>query len=252
MVKITQIKPENYIVIQGWMITNLNLKGNDLIVYAIIYGYCQNGNGKFIGSRNYLKEWTGCGSLRTIDSSLHNLIERGLIEKEETYKDGIKTCSYQCKNCTGVVQKVTWVGAKIAHNNIDNNIDININTITTNKESIFEYIEKNFMRTLSPIEYELIKTWEDNELTRYVIKKAVLNQKYNLNYIDKILYEMKKKGITTVQQAQQSDEEFQKNKNNKIYKTIQTTPEWYNKKIELQEMSNTEQKEIENILNEIG
>ena len=29
----------NYINIQGWMINNLGLKGNALVIYAIIYGF---------------------------------------------------------------------------------------------------------------------------------------------------------------------------------------------------------------------
>ena len=37
------MKDENYIVLQGWMINKLNLKGNELTVYALIYGYSQNG-----------------------------------------------------------------------------------------------------------------------------------------------------------------------------------------------------------------
>ena len=31
-------------------------------------------------------------------------------------------------------------------------------------ENIFDYIESNFGRTLSPIEYEEVSNWEDNEL----------------------------------------------------------------------------------------
>ena len=34
-----KIKNENFIAIQGWMINELQLKGNDLIVYALIYGF---------------------------------------------------------------------------------------------------------------------------------------------------------------------------------------------------------------------
>ena len=36
------VKNENYLVIQGWMITELKLKGNELLIYAIIYGFSQN------------------------------------------------------------------------------------------------------------------------------------------------------------------------------------------------------------------
>ena len=35
----SEIKDENFIMIQGWMVNMLNLKGNELLVYAIIYGF---------------------------------------------------------------------------------------------------------------------------------------------------------------------------------------------------------------------
>ena len=33
------MKNENYITIQGWMVNELKLTGNDLICYALIYGF---------------------------------------------------------------------------------------------------------------------------------------------------------------------------------------------------------------------
>ena len=75
-------------------------------------------------------------------------------------------------------------------------------------DNIYDYIEKNFGRTLSPIEYEEVGTWDDNELTRYAIKQAVLNSKYNIRYIAVVLNNYKKSSITTVVQAQQEEERF--------------------------------------------
>ena len=66
--------------------------------------------------------------------------------------------------------------------------------------------------------YEKIKDWNDCELTRYAIKKAVLNGKYSIGYINGILNNYKKNNIVTVQQAQSEEEEFRKNKNNKTNK----------------------------------
>lgn len=67
--------------------------------------------------------------------------------------------------------------------------------------NIFEVIEKEFGRTLSPIEYEIIKAWLENnmseELIREAIKEATFNGVSNLRYIDKILYEWGKLGIKT-------------------------------------------------------
>ena len=67
--------------------------------------------------------------------------------------------------------------------------DANQETITNT--NIFEIIEKEFSRTLSPIEYEIIKAWlESNiseELIKEAVKEATFNGVSNLRYIDKIL-----------------------------------------------------------------
>ena len=33
------ISSDNYVVVQGWMCNELDLKGNDLLVFALIYGF---------------------------------------------------------------------------------------------------------------------------------------------------------------------------------------------------------------------
>ena len=81
--------------------------------------------------------------------------------------------------------------------------------------NIFEFIEKEFGRTLSPIEYEIIKAWLDNsikeELIKEAIKEATFNGVSNLRYIDKILYEWGKKGIKTSKDVENN----RKKRNNK-------------------------------------
>ena len=78
-----------------------------------------------------------------------------------------------------------------------------VNQVSRSENSnIFEIVEKEFGRTLSPIEYEIIKAWLDNgmdeELIKEAIKEATYNGVSNLRYIDKILYEWGKNGIKTV------------------------------------------------------
>ena len=48
------MKDENYILIPGWAINQLQLKGNNLMVYSIIYGFSQDGETEFTGSLQYL------------------------------------------------------------------------------------------------------------------------------------------------------------------------------------------------------
>ncbi|MGN1000675.1 MAG: DnaD domain-containing protein [Bacilli bacterium] len=66
-------------------------------------------------------------------------------------------------------------------------------------KNIFELIEKEFGRVLSPMEYEIIKAWNESnisdELIEEALREAVFNGVTNLRYIDKILYEWQKRGI---------------------------------------------------------
>ena len=75
-----------------------------------------------------------------------------------------------------------------------------------NRVNIFELIEKEFGRTLSPMEYEIIKAWLDNhmseELIKEAVKEATFNGVSNLRYIDKILYEWAKSGIQSVEDVE--------------------------------------------------
>ena len=52
------VKPNTFIHIEAFMINDLNLKGNELLVYAIIYGFSQDGKSHFTGSLQYLADWT--------------------------------------------------------------------------------------------------------------------------------------------------------------------------------------------------
>lgn len=99
------------------------------------------------------------------------------------------------------------------NNNNNRNTNNNINTINDddNKEDLIDFLQNNGF-VLNDILYDVVKEWEDNDLTRYAIKKAVLNNKYNINYIQKILYSYEKNNIKSVQEAMEQDEEFNNKK----------------------------------------
>ena len=48
------MKNENYITILGWMVNNLELKGNELILFAIIHGFSRDGDTEYYGSQRYI------------------------------------------------------------------------------------------------------------------------------------------------------------------------------------------------------
>lgn len=87
------VKDASYITIQGWMRTKLGLKGNELLVYALIYGFSQDGFSKFSGTRRYIAEWCGC-SLKTVDNTIASLLAKNLIVKHEKFVNGIRMCDY--------------------------------------------------------------------------------------------------------------------------------------------------------------
>ncbi len=84
------------------------------------------------------------------------------------------------------------------------------------KTTIYDKFEKEFGRTLSPMEYEIIGAWIDSnyteELIELALKEAVYNGVSNLRYIDKILSEWHKKGIKTESDIKKEREKRQKQK----------------------------------------
>lgn len=96
MDKFKHIKKTNYVVITGDMITDLGLKGNELLIYALINGFCQDEESQFYGSLAYLMEFTSL-SKQGVINTLNSLIEKGLIEKTQSEVNGVKFNSYRTK-----------------------------------------------------------------------------------------------------------------------------------------------------------
>lgn len=70
------------------------------------------------------------------------------------------------------------------------------------KEDIYSIFEREFGRTLSATDYEIINAWIEKgfseELVIAALKEAVYNGANTLRYIDKVLYEWNRKGYKTV------------------------------------------------------
>ena len=143
------ISDENYILIQGWMRTEMGLSGAALLVYATIYGFSQTGNCYYSGSIDYLAEWAGV-KRRQVISILKDLTESGYLEKNEvgynrfryrTDREMVKNARREwCKNDTIDGAKMTPDGAKMTpnkyiYNNNNNNNNINTHTAGAREES---------------------------------------------------------------------------------------------------------------------
>ena len=83
------VRNDNFFVGHGWMINELGLKGNELIIYAIIYGFSQTKKQNFTGSAQYLADWTN-STVRGVQKNIKALQEKGLllvIKKDPTHSE---------------------------------------------------------------------------------------------------------------------------------------------------------------------
>lgn len=120
-----EIRNENYIVIQGFMINQLHLKGNELLVYAIIYGFSQEDNQVYSGSLQYLANWTN-STKQGVQKNLKALIDKGYIAKKEKFINGVKFVEYYTTQLYGVCNSVAQGMQHSCTNNIEYNIEDNI------------------------------------------------------------------------------------------------------------------------------
>lgn len=79
---------ENGFIIHGWMVNRLGLSGNELIVYAIIYSFSQDGESCFYGSLKYIEK-TLSVSKPTAIKVLQGLLEKGLIQKHSETRNSV-------------------------------------------------------------------------------------------------------------------------------------------------------------------
>lgn len=84
----TQMSDDNFCVIFGWMCNGLNLSGNELLIYAVIYGFSQDGESRFYGGRGFLSRTLNI-SKPTVDKALKALVDKGFIHRVETERNGV-------------------------------------------------------------------------------------------------------------------------------------------------------------------
>lgn len=119
---------------------------------------------------------------------LNNLNEKKIISiTVEKNKDGKReeyiSLELLYKKILGIILK---------KDNEEKNID---------NSDIYSIFEKEFGRTISPMECQIIKGWIDDNISHELIleglKEAVYNGANSFRYIEKILYDWRKKGYKT-------------------------------------------------------
>lgn len=196
-----EIKKESFFTVQAFMVNELKLKGNELLIYAIIFGFSQAENQYFTGSLNYLASWCGVSSKTTVKTILNNLIDKGLLEKEDIYKNGVKYCKYRAlteiktisiptdediKNCNGIskidtgyinncyggISKIDMGISEIVPNNIDIHIDNKIENIIDHNDDLMkikQWFEENKIDFSKKHQDKILKFLKNNS-SAYLLK----------------------------------------------------------------------------------
>ena len=183
------IQNDNFVLIQGWMVTELGLKGNDLMIYAIIHGFSHAEDTYFTGSLQYLADWINV-ERRNVTRNLKRLVDQGLLLKEEQYINGVKFCKYKAirpTECTQNENTVLTEGCTQNENTWDkmrtNNIDIssntsnNINNNTNKLNTIFNNKEKKHKNTIAQDLEKAVNEYTDNEELRKALLEFIQMRK---------------------------------------------------------------------------
>lgn len=135
----SKINYENYIHIPAFMVKDLKLKGNELLVYAIIHGFSQVQGNNFYLDVDYMAEFTN-STRQGIFKNLKSLLEKKLIVKENISFMGVNKVYYRVnkvyngskQSLQDSKQSLQSESTKFTDNNIYNN-DLIINNKKDNK-----------------------------------------------------------------------------------------------------------------------
>ncbi|ECL7895120.1 TPA: DnaD domain-containing protein [Listeria innocua] len=142
-------------------------------------------------------------TIKTMDS----LLKKGMVAIEQS-KDNSLMISEQYN------LEPLWGKLVAFYENIeaDNRQDLEVEQQT----NLYSLFEAEFGRPLSPMEAEMLSAWVDQDRTspdliKEALKEAVISQKLNFRYIDRILLNWSKQGVKTIDDAKRVAEEFHQN-----------------------------------------
>lgn len=96
------IQHRNFVVIQGWMLTECHLEGKELLLYAVLWGFSQQNDSWYTGRQAYLREWLGC-SKNTFLATVRGLMQKGLVDRREREERGVVFVEYRA-----IVPKISY------------------------------------------------------------------------------------------------------------------------------------------------
>ncbi len=188
--KIMDYYKDGNVVIPLYLLKNYQKWNLELLEFVFLMYLYHLGN-RFVLNPNKYCEELGF-TLEKVMELIDSLTEKGFIRVEVE------------KNDKGIMEEVVLLDdfyQKISLLVVEEEVENHNNE----ESSVFGEIEKEFGRTLSPIDYEIIKAWLDNhseEVILEAVREASANGVSSIRYIDKILYEWSKLGIETIKDVE--------------------------------------------------
>jgi len=201
-----------------------------------------------------LRQLTGVKDIDTVKAAMNLLIQSGLVQITEEHAiylsqienmigskslGALKKQQQLERKRQGFLQGWNESGKGVENlpPKLELYLDINNSNNSNIERNIYEIIEDEFGRPISPMEFEVIGSWElPLDVLKLAVREAVTNGQFKIKYIDKIVYEWAKKGIKSVADAEQSIADFRKQKEKKgsnlPEKQAETTGASYYRKLE--------------------
>ncbi|WP_040208398.1 DnaD domain-containing protein [Neobacillus jeddahensis] len=203
---------------------NLQLNETELVLLLNILSFIEKGN-EFPTPEELSTRMTV--SISDCNELLRRLIQKGFLEIIDLYSnDGIRFEKY---SVNPFWEKL--VDQFLLKNKVTKQIEKK-----SDETDLYTCFEKEFGRPLSPFECESLGMWMDDDhhdpvIIKAALREAVMSGKLNFRYIDRILFEWKKNGINTLEQAKNHGQKFRQKQTPKGHvkdETHQSAVPFYN------------------------
>ncbi|GHH98216.1 DnaD domain-containing protein [Neobacillus kokaensis] len=181
---------------------NLNLNETELVLLLNILTFLEKGN--YFPTPEELSRRMTITTAECNDM-LRRLLQRGFLEIIDQYSnDGIRFEKYSIKPLWERLVELFLV---------NHQLQVQETSKKTEEMDLYTCFEKEFGRPLSPFECESLAMWMDDDhhdpvIIKAALREAVMSGKLNFRYIDRILFEWKKNGIKTLDQAKNHGRKF--------------------------------------------
>lgn len=180
----------------------LGLTNDELLVYLQLESFHAQGNDfpdiKVVAQRLRLSE-------PQIYQILHRMIQKKVLAIETSQDAAGRNQDHY--NFDLLFQKLAQL---VAQKQVQAPLQAAKADSDSQRQAVFNRLETEFGRPLSPIELETVSAWLDQdhyqpELIQLALREAVLNQAYSLKYMDRILLSWERQHLTSKAQIQQAE-----------------------------------------------